>query len=117
MKTESEVVRDIFKWMKKKCKEQKQSVERAEEYVKKTKRSCYFEDEMCLVDSAERELAREQGKLDGLVEAKIGIEKYMRKLRHEEEEKKEMSYDTPPLTQHLHEQVLKCHYKPIEAEV
>ena len=41
----SEGVKDVFKWLDKKCKEQKNIVEKAEQNFQDTKRSCYFEDE------------------------------------------------------------------------
>ena len=88
----SMVVKDIFKWMKKKCKEQKKIVDLAEKALEKAKRNCWYEDDVLVFNASSEELnlAREQGKLDGYVQIKIGIEKYMKKLKHEEEEMKEV---------------------------
>lgn len=79
----SEGVKDVFKWLDKKCKEQKIVVEKAEQNFQDTKRSYYFEDEQCLIDSAEIELERAKERLSAYVDIKIGVEKYMRKLRHQ----------------------------------
>lgn len=81
----SEGVKDVFKWLDKKCKEQKYIVKRAEENYILTKRTCYFDDEICLIDSAKVELEREKAKLEAFVEIKIGVEKYMKKLKHQGE--------------------------------
>lgn len=86
MGNNSDVVKGIFLHFKKKCKEQKKRVEIAEKELERTRRGCHFEDEMCLVEWAEKDLIREQAKLDQLVKDKISIEKYWRKLKHEEEE-------------------------------
>lgn len=82
----SEGVKDVFKWLDKKCKEQKKDVENAEQYYKDAKRqwSC-FDDTKCIIDSAEIELEREKERLNAYVDIKIGVEKYMRKLRHQGE--------------------------------
>ncbi len=81
----SEGVKDVFKWLDEKCKEQKIVIEKAEQNFQDTKKSCYFEDEMCLIDSAEMELERAKEKLRAYVDIKIGVEKYMRKLKHQGE--------------------------------
>lgn len=81
----SDGVKDVFKWLEKKCKEQKKRVEKAEEEYDRTRRTCYFEDEECIVESAKIDLEREKAKLDALVEVKISVEKYMRKLKHQGE--------------------------------
>ena len=81
----SEGVKDVFKWLDKKCKEQKNIVEKAEQNFQDTKRSCYFEDEQCLIDSAEIELERAKERLNAYVDVKISVERYMRKLRHQGE--------------------------------
>jgi hypothetical protein len=92
MRKESEVARDIFKFFDKKCKEQKIRVERAREHYEEYKRQFYFEDEICLVDSARQDYLCEEAMLYQLVKDKIAVEKYMRKLRHmEEEEEQEQS--------------------------
>lgn len=73
----SDGVEDIFKWLKDKCKEEKAKVEAAEKKYEEIKRTCYFEDEQCLKDV---EIAK--ARLNAFVETKIGVEKYMKKLRH-----------------------------------
>lgn len=83
--SKSDGVKDVFKWVDKKCKEQKKVVEKAEINLKETERFCCFEDEMCLIDFAKIDLEREQAKLQAFVEVKIGVEKYMKKLRHQGE--------------------------------
>lgn len=81
----SDGVRDVFKWLEKRCKEQKKQVEKAEENYINTKRTCCFEDEECIIEGAKIDLEREKAKLDALVETKISIEKYMKKLKHQGE--------------------------------
>ena len=81
----SEGVKDIFKWLDKKCKEQKLVVERAEQNYQYIKKQCYFEDEQCLIDSAEMELKCAKERLSAYVDIKIGVEKYMKKLRYQGE--------------------------------
>lgn len=82
----SEGVKDVFKWLDKKCKEQKKVVENAEQYYKDSKRqwSC-FDDTQCIIDSAEIELECAKERLNAYVDIKIGVEKYMRKLRYQGE--------------------------------
>ena len=81
----SEGVKDIFKWLDKKCKEQKLVVERAEQNYQYIKKQCYFEDEQCLIDSAEMELECAKERLSAYVDIKISVEKYMKKLRYQGE--------------------------------
>lgn len=86
MNMKSEGVKDVFKWMDKKCKEQKKKVEAAEKNYRQAVREwSWFDDTKCIVDGAEIELEREKAKLQALVEVKISVEKYMRKLRHQGE--------------------------------
>lgn len=82
----SEVVKDIFKYLEQKCKEQKKKVDEAEEYRKQTVRQwgCY-DDTQDLIADAKIDEAREQAKLEALVEVKVSVEKYMKKLRHQGE--------------------------------
>ena len=79
----SDGVEEVFKWLKTKCKEEKVKVQVAEKEYERTKRTCYFEDEQCLINSAEMNVEIAKARLNALVEAKIGVEKYMKKLRHE----------------------------------
>ena len=82
----SDGVEDIFKWMKDKCKEQKQVVEQSRKNLEKeTKEWSGFDDTQCFIDAAKVNLEREEAKLAAFVEVKIGVEKYMKKLRHQGE--------------------------------
>ena len=58
-------------------------VEKAEKNYQTQKRGYQFEDEQCLIDSAERELNCSKERLQAYVDIKIGVEKYMRKLKHQ----------------------------------
>ena len=80
----SDGVQDIFTWLKTKCKEENTKVQIAEEEYEEAKRTYHFEDEQCLIDSAERNVEIAKARLNAIVEVKIGVEKYMKKLRHEE---------------------------------
>jgi hypothetical protein len=68
--------------MKKMCKEQRLKIDVAEKIYKEMKRTCHFEDEMCIIDSSKNDLSIENEKMNSLVKAKISLEKYWRKLRH-----------------------------------
>ena len=74
----SDGVEDVFKWLKNKCKEEKKKVQIAEKEYEEIKKTCYFEDEQCKMDV---EIAK--ARLSAFAEAKIGVEKYMKKLRYE----------------------------------
>ena len=87
----SEVVKEVFKWARERCRKQKIRVEDAEKEYKRTLRDCYFEDEMCIIEGAKIDFEREKAKLEAYVDVKIGIEKFMRKCRHEEEERERLS--------------------------
>lgn len=80
----SDGVQDIFTWLKVKCKEEKTKVQIAEKEYEEAKRTYHFEDEQCLIDSAERNVEIAKARLNAFVEAKISTEKYMKKLRYEE---------------------------------
>lgn len=80
----SDGVQDIFTWLKEKCKEEKAKVQIAEKEYEKTKKTCHFEDEQCLIDSAERNVEIAKARLNAFIETKISTEKYMKKLRHKE---------------------------------
>lgn len=79
----SDGVKDVFKWLDKKCKEQKKAVETAKANYEAAKKTYYFEDEQCLIDLAKMDLECAKERLNAFVEIKIGVEKYMRKLRHQ----------------------------------
>lgn len=79
----SDGVEDVFKWLEKKCKEAKENVKKAEKNYENTKKTCWFEDELCLIDSAKTEVEIAEARLDTLVEVKRGVEKYMKKLRYD----------------------------------
>lgn len=79
----SDGVEDVFKWMEKKCKEAKENVKKAEKNYENIRKTCYFEDEQCFIDSAKTGVKIAEAKLNTLVEVKIGVEKYMKKLRYD----------------------------------
>lgn len=82
----SDGVKDIFDWMKQKCKDQKKIVDKAEEYYQAQKqRWLWYDDTKCIVDDAEVDLALAKERLQAYVDIKIGVEKYMKKLRHQGE--------------------------------
>ena len=81
----SDGVKDVFKWLEKRCKEQKQKVDISENYYYFAKRHYIYDDEQCLIESAKIKFEVEKAKLEVLVQTKISIEKYMRKLRHQGE--------------------------------
>ena len=81
----SDGVKDVFKWLEKKCKEQKQQVIKAQnEFEEAKKQWSGFDDTQCIIDGAEISLARAEERLQAYVDIKIGVEKYMKKLRHQE---------------------------------
>lgn len=63
----SDGVQDIFTWLKEKCKEEKAKVQIAEKEYEKTKKTCHFEDEQCLIDSAERNVEIAKARLNAFV--------------------------------------------------
>jgi hypothetical protein len=78
----SDGVKDVFKWIEQKCKEQKKIVDTAEEERRANIGWRLFEDTQCLYDDADLELKLANERLKTLVEVKIGVEKYMKKLKH-----------------------------------
>ena len=70
----SDGVEDIFHWLEHKCKEQKKVVDDLNDEAHGPWRFLYEDD---------LELAKVR--LNTLVEIKIGVEKYMKKLRHQGE--------------------------------
>ena len=83
MKVKSDGIEDVLKWIKDKCKEERTKVQIAEKEYEQNKRICHFEDEQCLIESAEVDVKIAKARLDAFVEVKIGVEKYMKKLRYE----------------------------------
>lgn len=81
----SEGVRDVFLWLKQKCKEQKKIVDEADELLHSDKAWAYFDDERCIIDRAERDLALAKERLQAFVDIKVSVEKYMKKLKHQGE--------------------------------
>lgn len=79
----SDGVKDVFKWLEQKCKDQKRRVDLATKEYEETKRGFYFDDESCIVSAAYVEMERQKAKLETLVVTKISVEKYMKRLKHE----------------------------------
>lgn len=76
---QSDVVRDVFKWLDNKCKIQKDNLEKVKQQKKKGQ-FIYFN------NNGESYIKEEEIRLETLVGVKISVEKYMRKLRHQENE-------------------------------
>ena len=72
----SDGVKDVFKWLEQKCKDQKKVVDDLEEQGRGPWGFLYRDSE---------ELIREKERLKAYVDIKIGVEKYMKKLRHQGE--------------------------------
>ena len=72
----SDGVKDVFKWLEQKCKEQKREVDRLEDL-------CHGSWGFLYRDSDDIIKAKER--LQAYVDIKIGVEKYMKKLRHQGE--------------------------------
>ena len=100
----SDGVEDIFTQLKDKCKEEKIKVQIAEKEYEEAKRTYHFEDEQCLIDSAERNVEIAKARLNAFIETKISTEKYMKKLRHKEKRE--------PYSQQAHG--MKCEYDEIK---
>lgn len=75
--SEIEIAHNIFKDLERKCKEQKQIVEKAKRDYIEFK---FYDD---CADSYYNDYIKEQGILEGLVKAKISTERYYKKLRYE----------------------------------
>lgn len=84
----SEVVKEIFKWADKRCKKQKEMLKIAEKRAEHERKHCYFEDNVCFIEESNVDMAIAKAKLEAYVDIKVGLEKYMRKCRHEERESK-----------------------------
>lgn len=78
----SDGVKDVFKWLEDKCKEQKKIVDKYEEERRANIGWKLFEDTQCLYDDSDLKLKLAKEKLKTLVEVKISVEKYMKKLKH-----------------------------------
>ena len=78
----SDGVEDVFKWLEKKCKEAKENVKKAKKNYENTRKTCWFEDELYLINSVKIEVEIAEARLDTLVEVKRGVEKYMKKLKY-----------------------------------
>lgn len=76
---QSEVVKNVFKWLDNKCKIQRDNLEK----VKQQKKNGHF---MYFEDNGKSYIEEEEVRLETLVGVKISIEKYMRKLRYQEKE-------------------------------
>ena len=72
----SDGVKDVFKWLEQKCKEQKKEVDRLEEMCRGPWGFLYRDGD---------ELIKAQERLQAYVDIKIGVEKYMKKLKHQGE--------------------------------
>ena len=70
----SDGVQDVFKWLEQKCKDQKKVVDELEDLCDGHWGFLYDED-----------LLRAKVRLQAYVDIKIGVEKYMKKLRHQGE--------------------------------
>ena len=82
MNEKIEGVKDSFKILEERCKKQKKVLDIVTE---RQNNGCYWYFE----DNGASLVNEERAKLDILVSAKIDIEKYMRKLKHEERRKNE----------------------------
>lgn len=72
----SDGVQDVFKWLEQKCKDQKKVVDELEDL-------CHGSWGFLYRNGEELPLAKER--LQAYVDIKIGVEKYMKKLRHQGE--------------------------------
>lgn len=72
----SDGVKDVFKWLEQKCKEQKKEVDRLEEMCLGPWGFLYRDGD---------EILKAKERLQAYVDIKIGVEKYMKKLKHQGE--------------------------------
>ena len=70
----SDGVQDVFEWLEQKCKDQKKEVDRLEDICRGHWGFLYRDGD---------ELLKAQERLKAYVEMKIGVEKYMKKLRYQ----------------------------------
>lgn len=79
MEKKSDGVKDVFKWLEEECKAQKKRLDLVKE--KKKKGAYYWH-----LDMGESVIKEEEIRLETLVNVKISVERYMKKLKHKEEE-------------------------------
>lgn len=79
MEKKSDGVKDVFKWLEKECKAQKK---RLDAIIKEKEKGTYY----WFSDMGESIVREEEIRLETLVNIKISVEKYMKKLRHKEKE-------------------------------
>lgn len=72
----SDGVKDVFKWLEQKCKEQKKEVDELEDLYRGSWSFLYRNSD---------DLTRAKERLQAYVDIKVGVEKYMKKLRHQGE--------------------------------
>ena len=72
----SDGVQDVFEWLEQKCKDQKKEVDKLAELCRGSWSLLYRDGD---------ELLKAQERLKAYVEMKIGVEKYMKKLRYQGE--------------------------------
>lgn len=72
----SDGVQDVFKWIEQKCKDQKKVVDELEKLCRGSWKFLYEDSD---------DLSRAKERLQAYVDIKIGVEKYMKKLRHQGE--------------------------------
>jgi hypothetical protein len=72
----SEGVKDVFKWLEQKCKEQKKEVDELEDLCRGSWGFLYRNSD---------DLLRAKERLQAYVDIKVGVEKYMKKLKHQGE--------------------------------
>lgn len=80
----SDGVHDVFKWLERKCKEQRLIVDAAQRDCENNKYWSQFADTECIATDSKIRLREEKSKLDILVNLKVSVEKYWKKLKHEE---------------------------------
>lgn len=79
MEKKSDGVKDVFKWLEKECKAQKKRLDSVKE---EKKNGLYY----WYPDMGESVIKEEEIRLETLVNVKISVEKYMKKLKHKEKE-------------------------------
>lgn len=72
----SDGVKDVFKWLEQKCKDQKKVVDELESLCRGSWGFLYEDSD---------DLSKAKERLQTYVDIKIGVEKYMKKLRHQGE--------------------------------
>lgn len=72
----SDGVQDVFEWLEQKCKDQKKVVDKLEDLCRGHWGFLYEDSD---------DLSRAKERLQAYVDIKIGVKKYMKKLRHQGE--------------------------------